>query len=123
MAVAEYLQQFYNNPTGLDEYKINVLKNYYYPYIKEKIDVSRENLLIGITRNIKYIYFSSKINPELQLIYDKENRNFYIKFIIEGDNKKQIKFLEKLYPNEKYKNYLDHNNIKNSCNCNYCIII
>ena len=123
MAEAEYLRQFYNNPTGLEEYKINVLKNYYYPYIKQKIDISRENLLIGITKNIKYIYFSSKINPRLELIYDKQNICFYIKFIINEDDKKEIKFLEKLYPNEKYKNFVYYSNIKKTSHCKFCIIM
>lgn len=62
-----YLDQFYNNPRGLEQYKVNFLKNHYFDRVEKvfKLKQNREILtikdfLIGVTRNRNLIYFRVK---------------------------------------------------------------
>ncbi len=62
-----YLDQFYNNPRGLEQYKLNFLKNHYFDRVEKvfKLKQNREILtinefLIGVTRNRDLIYFRLK---------------------------------------------------------------
>lgn len=99
-ALDSYLNEFYLKPNIIEEYKINFLKNYYYNFVEDYIDVSRDNLLIGVTKNKNYIYFQSKLNRNLHLIFDRFNYKYYIRF------DSPIKLIEKLHNNEvHYKKY------------------
>ena len=75
-AVEVYLQQFYDNPHGLEEYKINFLKNHYYDRVASKLMIDREDLLIGVTRNTSLIYFKSRDPKSIPIILDRINNEF-----------------------------------------------
>lgn len=66
-ALEVYLQQFYNNPRELEEYKVNFLKNHYFDRVQKvfKLKQNREistikDFLIGVNRNRDIIYFRVK---------------------------------------------------------------
>ena len=86
-AVKEYILEFYNNPKGLEEYKINFLKNHFYDTVNNIKDVSinYKDFLIGIYKSSNLLYFSSKKNKNLQIVYNT-NMNIYYKF----DSKKKM---------------------------------
>lgn len=86
-AVNEYILQFYNNPKGLEEYKINFLKNHFYDNVNNIKDVSinYKDFLIGIYKSTNLLYFSSKQNKNLQIIYNTKT-NIYFKY----DTKKKM---------------------------------
>ena len=45
-----YLDQFYDNPRGIEEYKINFLKNHYFDIVSTRLMIDREDLLIGVRK-------------------------------------------------------------------------
>jgi hypothetical protein len=75
-ALEVYLQQFYENPRGIEEYKINFLKNHYYDRVATKLMIERKDLLIGVTRNTCLIYFKSRDPKSIPIILDRINNEF-----------------------------------------------
>lgn len=75
-ALEVYLQQFYENPRGIEEYKINFLKNHYYDRVATKLMIERKDLLIGVTRNTCLIYFKSRHPKSIPIILDRINNEF-----------------------------------------------
>ena len=61
-ALDAYIEEFHNDPHNVDEYKVNFLKNHFYSFVENYINVKRENLLIGATSNKKYLYFQCNLN-------------------------------------------------------------
>tara|TARA_Y100000816_G_scaffold231709_1_gene177021 strand:- start:526 stop:765 length:240 start_codon:yes stop_codon:yes gene_type:complete len=59
-ALKIFLTQFYNDPIGIEEYKINFLKNHYYDIINSKLNIEFNDMLIGINNNPDILYFKSK---------------------------------------------------------------
>jgi len=66
-ALEVYLEQFYDDPQGIEEFKVNFLKNHYFDRVEKvfKLKQNREILtikdfLIGVTRNRDLIYFRLK---------------------------------------------------------------
>lgn len=100
-AVDAYIEEFQNNPSSLDEYKVNFLKNHFYSLIEKYIDIKRENLLIAATSNKEYLYFQCKLTPNIHFVYNLNNPNCnYLKFDY------PIKFVEQLNSDElHYKKY------------------
>lgn len=86
-AVKEYILEFYNNPNELEEYKINFLKNHFYDTVNsiKNVSINYEEFLIGIYKSSNLLYFSSKKNKNLQIVYNT-NMNIYYKF----DTKKKM---------------------------------
>lgn len=75
-ALEVYLQQFYDDPRGIEEYKINFLKNHYYDRVATKLMIERKDLLIGVTRNTCLIYFKSRDPKSIPIILDRINNEF-----------------------------------------------
>ena len=100
-AVDAYIEDFQNNPVSVDEYKVNFLKNHFYSFVENYIDINRENLLIGAISNNKYLYFQSKLTPNIHFVYNLNNPSYnYLKFDY------PTKFVEKLNEDElHYKKY------------------
>lgn len=76
-AVEEYLKQYYINQSGLEEYKLNFLKNHYYPTINKILNCDFKDFQIGVTKNRNIIWFTSKKNPNFEIIFDHKNKNYY----------------------------------------------
>ena len=118
-ALDNYLNEFYEKPDTIEEYKINFLKNHYYYFIEEYIDVTRDNLLIKKKKNKNYIYFQCKLNTNLHLVFDRTYYKYYLKF-------NNPNLIEELYIHEvnyKHRNRpLKHKiNYRNN-QCFNCII-
>ena len=76
-ALNVYLNQYYEDPQGLEEYKLNFLKNHYYPTINKILNCDFKDFQIGVTKNINTIWFTSKKNPNFEIIFDHKNNNYY----------------------------------------------
>ena len=50
-ALESYLNDFYNDPNNVEEYKINFLKNHFYPILNIILNCYFEELKIGVTKN------------------------------------------------------------------------
>ena len=70
-ALEVYLQQFYDDPHGIEDFKINFLKNHYYDRVSQILMIEREDLLIGVTKNRNLIYFKSKDIKSKPVILDR----------------------------------------------------
>ena len=92
-AVKEYILQFYYNPKELEEYKINFLKNHFYDKVNSIKDVSIDykNFLIGIYKSKNLVYFSSKKNKNLQIIYDSV-MDLYYKYDLKNKRLLHVEF-------------------------------
>ena len=71
-----YLDQFYDNPRGIEEYKINFLKNHYFDIVSTRLMIDREDLLIGVTKNRTLIYFKSRYPKSTPVILDRKTNKF-----------------------------------------------
>ena len=79
-AIKEYLNQFYENPNNIEEYKINLLKNHYYPIVKNILECSLNELKIGVTKNKNILWFRSSYNLNRELIYYTIKDEYYLRF-------------------------------------------
>jgi hypothetical protein len=78
-AVKEYLEQYYKNQKGLEEYKLNVLKNHYYPIINQILNCDYNDFRIGVNNNTDYIFFTSQKNLNLEVVYINSNDTYYLR--------------------------------------------
>lgn len=79
-AIKEYLKQFYENPNNIEEYKINLLKNHYYPIIKNVLGCSFNQFKIGTTKNKNTLWFTSSCKLNRELIYHTTKDEYYLRF-------------------------------------------
>ncbi len=72
-AVHDYLEQFYDDPHNIEEFKINFLKNHFYNRINKILNTEFEDFLIGVwpRNNRKLIYFKSKKNSNNSIILNR----------------------------------------------------
>ena len=63
-----YLNEFYDKPNTLEDYKINYLKNHYYPSINKILNIEFKNFQIGVSKNKDIIWFANKTNPIIEPI-------------------------------------------------------
>jgi len=118
-AVSVYLEELYNDPIGIEEYKIKMLKSYFYPKINLILNCNLNNFKIGMSKNKNVIWFINDEDENTEILYDYENEKYYLR---NKRNKEKIEIFIKNYI--KYKN-VDHNelNSKSGCGCLNCIII
>ena len=79
-AIKEYLNQFYENANNIEEYKINLLKNHYYPVVKNILECSFNEFKIGVTKNKNILWFTSSCNLNRELIYYTTKDEYYLRF-------------------------------------------
>ena len=63
-----YLQEFHDYPKEISEYKIKVLKDFYYENINNIFPVKRENFQIGVNNNHNLLFFRDKTFKNRELI-------------------------------------------------------
>ena len=108
-----YLNDFYNNPNNIEEYKIIFLKNIYYSKINVILNSEYKNFKIGIKKKDKNVlYFIDKNKPNNEVIYNINNEEFFI-------NNKVANTLEKI----DYNSYIIKNKRESCLNKQICIIL
>lgn len=78
-ALTIYLQDFYNNPKTIETYKINFIKNHYFPTINTILDCSFQDFKVGMSKHNNIIWFCNISNPDYHIMYDHSNNSYYIK--------------------------------------------
>ena len=116
-AVSDYLEELYNDPIGIEEYKINMLKSNFYPKINLILNCNLNNFKIGMSKNKDVIWFINDENPNTEIVYDYKNEKYFLK---NKRNKEKIEIFIEDYI--KYKN-VDNNELKSKSSCLNCIII
>lgn len=99
-ALTDYIQDFYNNPAKVEDYKINFLKNHYFPTINAILKCSFEEFKIGMSKHNNIIWFCNINIPNYQVMYDFKNDLYYIK---EKDPKPYSINIENFINNKKRK--------------------
>ena len=74
-----YLNEFYENPKNIEEYKINFLKNNFYEKINKFLECDIKNFKIGITKNKNRLWFKDIKNENKEIIYFYNEERFFIK--------------------------------------------
>tara|TARA_Y100000992_G_scaffold290998_1_gene247049 strand:+ start:1743 stop:2087 length:345 start_codon:yes stop_codon:yes gene_type:complete len=72
----KYLQEFFKNPTNIEEYKVNFLKNYYFSKVNCYFNIEFKDFQLGTTNNKNLIHFASKIDNK-KLIYKINEDKYY----------------------------------------------
>lgn len=118
-ALNDYLEDFYRNPLLVEEYKINFLKNHFFPDINIFFNTNLKNFKIGVNKKKDYIFFKDMNNLSYEIIYNRVTKIYY----------KRIKIYDKysiqLIDINDYKNKLDNskNKLDNIKCINNCIIL
>lgn len=76
-ALDVYLNQYYEDPHGLEEYKLNFLKNHYYITINKILKCDFKDFQIGVTKNKNIIWFNNKNYPDFEIIFHHKSKNYY----------------------------------------------
>ena len=131
--INNYLKEFHENPNGIEEYKITILKNHYYKYINSILQIEKKNFQIGVTSNFKLVFFRDKLNPSNEIVLNLiEKKTFFnyrrqISYSISSvnldktisENTLESKKLLNVSINKLNKDV----NSNKKCFKNYCIII
>jgi len=100
-----YLNEFYNKPNTLEDYKVNYLKNHYYPSINKILNIEFKDFQIGVSKNKDLIWFANKTNPNFEVIYNHK-KNIYLINKNKSTNPEiiNIEDYNDKYDNNKYDN-------------------
>ena len=102
--VNDYLNQFFDKPYEVEEYKINFLRNHYYNDVNKIMNIKFDDLLIGVKKkqdlNRNFIFFSSKKNKNIEVIYSRKEDKYYYRYM---DNSKKIMKISSIIFNESQK--------------------
>ena len=104
-----YLNQYYSDPKNLENYKLNYLKNHYYPTINFILNIHIKDFQIGVNSNKDLIWFCDKKNNNLHVIYNHKLDKYYLKHC--------EKEMEEININD-YKKWDINNNINNEISNN-----
>tara|TARA_B100001093_G_scaffold407422_1_gene396047 strand:- start:5352 stop:5762 length:411 start_codon:yes stop_codon:yes gene_type:complete len=76
--IDRYLREFREDPYGIQEFKIVILKNYYFDNMNSVLNCERDNFQIGVNKNENLLFFRDKSNKNNELVLNIiENRSFF----------------------------------------------
>lgn len=104
-AVNTYIEEFYQYPKTIEEYKINFLKSHFYDTINLLLRCEFKNFKIGINNNKNTLWFIDSKNPNIEIIYNHK-KNLYFK-----RNKNLINVIEKIDISKYYDSILEKSEI------------
>jgi len=114
LSISYIRNQFLENPENLEEWKIKILKNYYYNWATKILDLDNiEDFRIGSNSNKNLLFFNSIKNKTEHLIL-KIDVNEYFIYHKNFDNN-TISSTQNIY--NINKNLLEKNNQKKYKNC------
>jgi hypothetical protein len=116
----QYLNEFYEDSRKIEEFKINFLKNHYYPEVNLILNAKFKNFKIGVTNNRDLLYFRDSNVPSYEIVYNRITKTYYKKIKIYG------KYFTEIIDINDYKypvqQQLDKSYNKNICFKN-CMIL
>ena len=97
--IDDYLNQFFDRPYEVEEYKINFLRNHYYNDVNKIMNIQFDDLLIGVKKkqdlNRNFIFFTSKKDKNIQVIYNRKEDKYYYRYM--NNHKKIIKISSRIF--------------------------
>ncbi len=107
----QYLNDFYEDSKNVEEYKINFLKQHYYPEVNLILNAKFKNFKIGVTSNRDLLYFHDVNVPSYEIVYNRITKTYY----------KKIKIYDKyVIESIDINDYITPLNNKNNNNKNIC---
>ena len=77
--IDDYLDQFHNDPKKIEEFKINVLKNHYYPEVNKILNCKLKNFKIGVNSKRDIIFFYNTERPSVEIIYNIKTLQYFLR--------------------------------------------
>ena len=76
------IEEFIQDPYNIDEVKVDKLKDYYYRlFVRDKLNVSRDDLLIGINKKCKdRLLFKDTNNMYPILVLNLQTNKYYYQY-------------------------------------------
>lgn len=78
----QYLNDFYEDSKNVEEFKINFLKNHYYPEVNLILNAKFKNFKIGVNSNRDLLYFHDVNVPSYEIVYNRITKTYYKKIKI-----------------------------------------
>jgi len=79
LSINNLKQQFLKNPNTLEEWKINILKKYYYDFFSTILELNNfDDFRIGANSNKNLLFFNSIKNPYVHLIINQKTNKYFI---------------------------------------------
>jgi len=79
LSINNLKQQFLKNPNTLEEWKINILKKYYYDWCSTILELNNfDDFRIGANSNKNLLFFNSIKNPYVHLIINQKTNKYFI---------------------------------------------
>jgi hypothetical protein len=75
----QYLHEFYEDSSNIEEFKIEFLKNYYYPKVNLILNTEFKNFKIGVNKNRNLLFFYDSNVPSCEIIYNRISEIYYKK--------------------------------------------
>ena len=95
-----YLNDFYNDPKNVEEYKIIFLKNHYYSKINIILNTEFKNFKIGVTKNRNILWFIDVNKANNEIIYKIKEEEYFLR----NKETNKIEKIEKI----DYNSYIDN---------------
>ena len=78
-AIKSYLNEFYEYPNDIEQFKLELLKDHFFDKINRFLNTNRSDFLIGVNKNRDNIFFTCKTNKLIEIIYHYKRNEFYKK--------------------------------------------
>lgn len=79
LSINNLKQQFLENPQNLEEWKVNILKKYYYSWCSTILELNNINeFKIGSNNKKNLLFFNSIKNPYVHLIINQDTNKYFI---------------------------------------------
>lgn len=114
-AILDYLNEFEKHANNIEEFKINYLKNFFYPKAKNFLQCEMNEFRLAATKN--KVWFMNINNKDIEIIYFYKDEKYFIR---KNKDSKQIEEIN--IESSDYSSNSDNNSNK-TCLNKFCIII
>jgi hypothetical protein len=106
----EYLDEFYEHSNKIEEFKINFLKNHYYPEVNLILNTKFKNFKIGVNKNRDILFFTDVNIPSYEIVYNRVTKEYYKKIkILDKYERESIDINDYIIPLNDKNNYTNKN--------------
>lgn len=125
LSINNLKQQFLENPNTLEEWKINILKKYYYSWCSTILELNNiDEFRIGANSNKNLLFFNSIKNTYVHLIINQDTNKYFILYKnFKKNNDLKIKITSSTSDEKNSLLKVTTNNTNTSKYLRYCNIL
>lgn len=121
-AILDYLNEFEKDPNNIEEFKINYLKNFFYPKAKKFLQCEMNEFKLAATKN--RVWFMNINNQNIEIIYFYKDEKYFIRKNKDSKQIEEINIESSDYSSDSDNNINNiANNSNKTCLNKFCIII